>query len=272
MELDREDQAILRIVGNVCAEIETPWMLVGALARDLLLVRLAGVTAGRATNDVDIAVLVESWQAYSMVKLRLIDTGHFEATGQAQRLVGPRGGDLAGRQLDIVPFGRVATADAVLRWPPDADVVMSVAGFNEAFLSSVEMNVGDGLAVRVVSAAGLALLKVNAWRERRHDTRKDALDFVRLLLSYQHVVGVDRLYDDIDLLERCGFNVERSAAWLLGADMRAVALPSTLELILEAFEGGFYADIENIADTSRDLATLYRDCQDGLRGQTPTAE
>jgi predicted nucleotidyltransferase len=37
-------------------------LAIGALTRDIQLVDIAGLTLGRATDDLDIGVLVESWE------------------------------------------------------------------------------------------------------------------------------------------------------------------------------------------------------------------
>lgn len=64
MSLDAVDLEVLRLVGTPCRTVGVPWMLVGALARDVHLVEIAGVPSGRATIDVDVAVAVESWAAF----------------------------------------------------------------------------------------------------------------------------------------------------------------------------------------------------------------
>ncbi len=102
--------------------------------------------------------------------------------------------------------------NTVIRWPPDATISMSVVGFQEAFESSVEYLL-DSLPIRVVSVPGLAVLKLVAWLDRRHETSKDATDFAQILRAYQYVVGSDRLYgEEIGALEAADFHVDAGAA------------------------------------------------------------
>jgi len=46
---------------------DTPLLLIGAAARDLLLVHAHGIHAAPATEDTDLAMAVGSWNAFSPV-------------------------------------------------------------------------------------------------------------------------------------------------------------------------------------------------------------
>lgn len=157
MSIDADNLRILHHVEHACSQTGVEWMLVGALARDIHLIEIAGIVPSRATNDVDIAVAVESWESFTALKELLISSRKFVTSNNAQRLLGVD--DLDGRQLNIVPFGEgIRDANGLIRWPPDAAVVMSVAGFEEAFRSSVEHQIGEQ-RIRLASVPGLAALK-----------------------------------------------------------------------------------------------------------------
>jgi predicted nucleotidyltransferase len=265
MTLDSSDIEVLQLLAEVCRQRSVDWMLVGALARDVHLLS-AGVPPGRATSDVDVAVIVRSWAAFDELKTALVETGQFVKMTMAQRLRGK--GALDGRQLDIVPFGDgIKDEDSMIRWPPDAAIVMSVAGFDETFESSITCTL-DGLEVRVASAAGLGILKLIAWRDRRGETSKDAVDFEKLLRSYEYIVGPDRLYGpDFETLERSGFEPCPAAAWLLGSDMRTIASPSTLTALRATMSSGILADMPGSFDDDGSLTRLYSQCQAGLNAE-----
>jgi predicted nucleotidyltransferase len=72
----------------------------------------------------------------------------------------------------------------MIEWPPSRDIVMNVAVFEEALASSVSVEMGGDLTVRVASLPGLTLLKLVAWSDRSRETNKDAADLHRLLTSY----------------------------------------------------------------------------------------
>ena len=86
--------------------------------------------------------------------------------------------------VDLIPFGAIASAERTIAWPPDRDIVMNVAGFEEALASSAVIGIEAGLTVRVASAPGLTLLKLAAWADRGRESNKDAADLYRLLTTY----------------------------------------------------------------------------------------
>jgi predicted nucleotidyltransferase len=55
---------ILSVVNHVAAELELPYIVVGATARDLLLFPVFGLPVTRATADVDFAVAMDSWERF----------------------------------------------------------------------------------------------------------------------------------------------------------------------------------------------------------------
>src|SRR5438445_692518 len=75
-------------------------------------------------------------------------------------------------------------AGGTIEWPPSRDIVMNVAGFEEALASSVSIQMAEDLAVRVASIPGLMILKLVAWSDRGRETDKDAADMYRLLTAY----------------------------------------------------------------------------------------
>lgn len=130
--------------------------------------------------------------------------------------------------VDIIPFGGITAADKTIAWPPDKDVVMNVAGFEEALESSISLQVRNDLTIRVSSVPGLAVLKLIAWQDRRRENNKDGLDLFRLLEHYAEAGNLDRLYDSqLPLLESAGFDLQLAAAELLGRDASRICHPGT---------------------------------------------
>jgi predicted nucleotidyltransferase len=213
------------------------WFLVGAMARDVQLLHKAQVQTGRITNDIDIAVLVDSWHDFEVLVEAIVETNLFELTSSTQKVRGSEFGRFAGKEVDIVPFGGIESVGSMLYWPPDGMTEMSVAGFSEA-LAATEPVSFDGFEVRVASVPTLAALKLTAWLSRRTETTKDAVDFERIVRTYEHVVGVGRIYSDEeqDVLEAAGYHMEIVAAQLLGGDVRRVISSSTFGVIVELLE------------------------------------
>jgi len=67
------DPGLVRVIAAVHAGAMAQGvepLLVGAAARDLLLVHVHGQRVRRATKDVDFAVAIASWEAYEQLQTR----------------------------------------------------------------------------------------------------------------------------------------------------------------------------------------------------------
>lgn len=207
--------------------------MAGATARDLILVNLHDLRPGRATVDIDFGIAVESWEQFAILKARLVGTGEFVASSlrALQRMIYTDRTTGSSTPVDLIPFGGVASAGTIA-WPPNRDVVMNVAGFEEVLKSSVSIEIEKGLTVRVASTPGLTLLKLTAWADRGRETNKDAADLYRLLSTYADAGNTDRLYDrELDLLEAVGFDMDLAGAELLGRDVANIASPLVMDQI-----------------------------------------
>lgn len=137
-----------------------------------------------------------------------------------------------GIPVDLLPFSGVENANATIAWPPDMDIVMNVAGFADAYASTLLVEVSPGFFPPVTSLPSLAVLKLIAWRDRHLKTEKDATDFLLISRHYADAGNVDRLYEtEPALLEAAGFNPEIAGAMLLGKDAAEICLPETAKQI-----------------------------------------
>lgn len=226
---------IVREIQRTTKALGVDLLLVGAQAKVILLENLFGLNPGRATADIDFAFAVESWVQFDHIKQSLIATGNFrELPKTAQRLLYKS--SLIEREyiVDIIPFGAVQDDKNMIAWPPDMDVVMSVAGYQEALDSALLVEFDTDLTIKVVSLPGLAVLKIFAWAERGTTTEnKDAIDLLTLLHTYHEAGNADRIYDEPDgeVLESLYYNPDRMGAWLLGHDVAAIANKSTIKAI-----------------------------------------
>lgn len=220
---------VLRLVDRAAAAAGLPYFVAGAAARDLMLVNVFGLRPGRATRDIDIGVAVKSWDGFQEIKDHLVASNEFEADrGNRHRLSLKASGLLTGVPVDIIPFGGVESETHTIAWLPDRDVIMNVAGFEEALESSVRIGIEDDLVVRVASIPGLAVLKLIAWQDRRHENNKDATDLHRLLAAYADAGNLDRIYDEeLSLLEDAEYEMELAGSQLLGRDASRICRPET---------------------------------------------
>ena len=225
---------VLRHVDRVARDLAVDYFVVGAMARDILLTGAFGLSAGRATRDVDLAVAMQGWQEFEAMKARLAGAGAFRSDERiAQRLYYLPGSAGRGYPLDLIPFGGVEGRGSAIAWPPDGVVVMNVAGYGETFASAVLVEVEPGFALRVASLAGLAILKLIAWMDRGAGDPRDAIDLATLLRQYGTAGNEDRLYGaEIGVLETVGYDFDLAGARLLGRDAGRIAARSTRTQII----------------------------------------
>ncbi len=206
------------------------FFVVGATARDIILESGYGIPTNRATRDIDFAIQVSNWEIFSRLKESLIKTEKFTSTRETQRLkyknVLP---------VDIIPFGKIANQKKSFTWPPEHEMEMSVLGFDESYEHSilVRLNSDPLLELRFVSLAGLAILKIIAWKDKYPHRKTDAKDLLLLIRNYLAAGNGNRLYNEESDLITGDFDYERASARLLGRDMAAISYPKTFEAIIE---------------------------------------
>jgi predicted nucleotidyltransferase len=208
--------ALMSAVSHVVGEV--PVLLLGAAARDLLLVHVHGVEVHRATEDTDLALAISDWDAFRRIREGLVLSKPFKATRLPHRFW------FRQQRVDIVPFGGVERSDHSIAWPPDGSEMMNVIGLNEALANAVHVRLPGPIVARVTSLPAMSLLKTWAWRDRRYRAPgKDASDLWLLLQTYCRAGNEDRLYEDErDALAAYEFDMEAAGAWLLGKDGRGV--------------------------------------------------
>jgi predicted nucleotidyltransferase len=225
--LDTATSQILRHLNQAAVALKIDYFVTGAMARDFILVNVFGFPQGRATRDIDFGVAVEGWEQFEVLEQYLCDNGPFERQpNEVHRLRYSTGNESV--PVDVIPFGGITDADGQIAWPPDKDVVMTVAGFREAQDSAIRLVIDKELTISVASLAGLTVLKLLAWMDRRAETNKDASDLYRILSLYADAGNQNRLYEsEFALVEEAGYNLEMAGARLLGRDAATICLAET---------------------------------------------
>lgn len=232
---------LLTRVSAVAEELGVSFFAVGAVARDLILWYGFGVKPGRVTRDVDLAFSVSSWEEYDRLRAALQATDVFRPTGADHRLVFPDK-----RMIDILPFGHIVNKEKKIKWGPGGETELSLLGFDEAHRHSMIVKISSDpvAAIRVASAAGLVLLKLFAWEDRKPQT-KDAIDLGILIRSYMQLGNGSRLWDEHeDLLEVEKFDYDLAGAHILGRDLAKICEPATREALLGILNRGLNAEGE----------------------------
>jgi predicted nucleotidyltransferase len=242
-KIDQSTVELLGVVDQVANETGTPYLIVGATARDMVMHYGYGAAVQRATADLDFAVQLPDWEAYTNITERLVDRG-FKKGRSPQRIISP-----LGVPIDLVPFGEIADGNLSIQWPPSGETVMDVTGFDEAHACAMQVTVQKDpvLNVPIASPRGLMLLKLIAWNDRAQDMRrKDATDIAYLLETYQNVEGVlEQTYDVVGLMDGYDWNIGIGTAYILGLNTAAIANSQTKSKVIEILDMNFAEDTPN---------------------------
>lgn len=222
---------VIREIHNASKALDLPVFLVGAMARIILLENVHGLTAGRATTDLDFAFALDNWDQFTAIKASLLANADFEESKHVAHRLHFRPEGLEHQyKVDLIPFGGIETSPNTIAWPPDMAVMMNVAGFADALVAAVTVKVSPGMSIAVASLPGIAILKLFAWADRGQENPKDAIDLVLLLRSYNEAGNASRIYEEasaIAALEAVGYDLELAGAWLLGNDAAAMVSGQT---------------------------------------------
>lgn len=241
MTLARADDLGRHSVGDVVdalARVCDPLprtMLVGAACRDALHVQFGHPFSLRSTDDLDLALAVDGLEQFEQI------THHFPR----KRLgAGTVRFDIAGRAVDLVPFGAgVENPDGVVT-PHEP---MSVFGFRDGLAHARRIELTDGHVVHYPIAPGYTLLKLKAWADRSaYGLYKDGSDLACSMFWYQNDPATEeRLYsserDNFAHLTAAEWDPDIAAVRLLIADATAMlpeARRSELRNVWDSLRGG----------------------------------
>lgn len=165
------------------------YILVGAGARLLVMDSKYEAIMGRATNDWDLGIQVNSWEEYKKIKDTFLNCENklFREDRVEHRIIHIP----SSVPLDIIPFGEIAGDDEYIIWPRD-ESRMSVTGFQEVYNNAQLIKIKD-MIIKVASEPGLAMLKVFAFEDRRK--RDDMTDFFFILEQYVQEDDLERAYE-----------------------------------------------------------------------------
>lgn len=241
--VDERAFELLKGVADAARALGIQWMVTGASGRVLLLENVYGLPRGRATRDVDFGVMVSSWREYRRLRSSICADPRFtEDSRQRQRIRHATAG-----YVDLVPFGGLEAPGHVIEWPPDREFQMTVTGFHDAWRDAVEVRVNGKFTGRVVSPAGLMLLKLVAWRERHLAyPGRDAADIGYLLQHFGKVLTLETLFEQhFEAAESVDFDLDLANARILGEKVRAIASPETRAVLARLLAGQLTSGTES---------------------------
>lgn len=252
-------------VSRVADSLGVPFFIIGAAARDLILMNGHNIPTIRATLDIDFGVQVPSWDQYLKLKQGLVETGEFTETEDVQRMMFQ--GSL---RIDLIPFGPIADNTSTIKWPPNQKIVMSILGFEESFRHSqtVRLSSNPKLEIKIVTLAGLAAMKIISWKDRYPERDRDASDLALIIRNYTDAGNVERIFDEaLDLVDSEDFDYVSVGARLLGRDIAVILSTDAKAVVLEILnnETGKQDRYRLIEDMMRSDVSSINDFEDVLR-------
>lgn len=223
-------------IHGIAAELNVPLLIVGATARDIILVHGYNAAIERGTKDVDFGIEVQNWEHYEVLRTALIEAGFTPHSKKAHQL-DTTDSDGLPWEIDLIPFGGVSDDHGQIAWPPKQDIVMSVLGFDEVYQNAWDVTLikSPEINVKVASPAGILLLKLIAWTERGREYQgKDAIDIYYVIKHYSKIPPVtDALYDQ-DYMDAQDYDIMNATAMLLADEVAAIAKQKTITYIKQA--------------------------------------
>jgi predicted nucleotidyltransferase len=152
---------------------------------------------------------------------------------------------------------------------------MNMAAFQEVFHGAITLELESNLIITIPSIAGLTILKLFAWINRRNE--RDMLDIRRLLETYAVSSNLDRIYEEeLPVLGRLHYDTTRAGVHLLGKDPQQVVdqsvrdkLSAALsEDLIERLVTGIAGSFSRIEDRTDLAAPLLKELFNGLGIET----
>ncbi|BBO70678.1 hypothetical protein DSCA_46080 [Desulfosarcina alkanivorans] len=224
-KLDSNIINFLSALNEIANNLEIPFFVVGATARDILLQHAHDLPSTRATIDLDIGVSVSDWNRFQALKDELLNSNLFTASKETHRLLYKES-----FPVDIVPFGKISSDDGSISWPPEYDFEMSVVGFQDCYQHAISVLIRENpdCVVKVASLAGLVILKIVSWDDNVERRGKDAADLYFIIRNYIEAGNMERFFEEQDdILQKEASDYDLASARFLGRDIVKMASPAT---------------------------------------------
>lgn len=254
---------LYQIVDEHTTALGIPYLVVGATARDIVLVHGYNANIERGTRDVDFGIQVQTWEQFDQLKTRLLESGFVQHKDKVHQLNMIDSSNMPW-EIDIVPFGEIERSTKQIAWPPEQDFVMNVMGFRGAFENTLTVKIAESpeLQIKVASPAGMLILKLISWLERGSEIRKkDATDIYYLVKHYAKIPEVLNALYDQGFMETQSYEELAASAMKIEQDAKRIASADTVAFINERL----FADeriVDNLVlDISRSQQITYEEAE-----------
>lgn len=206
-------KAILISLENSFKDLGIEFYIIGALAKDIMAI-VHKEKPIRATQDIDLAVLVTGDDSYYILKKYLIEKENFSADKKLPYRL------LFNNELivDLLPFGGIEKDKSSVTLKMGKEVItLSTFGLKEVHKSAAEVTIDEDLNLTVTTFPGICILKLIAYSDRPEERAKDINDINFIIEKYaeMNVEYVCKEHSDI-MNDKWDENL---SARVLGRDM-----------------------------------------------------
>jgi len=250
---------VIEIINDSTSNLEVPFFLVGATARDFILHHGFNIEIKRLTYDLDFAIRVSSWEDFHGLVNDLLEHEDITRTKTIHKLIYR---DFLA--IDIIPFGLIADASNKISWPPENEIVFNAIGFEEAYNNTISiiLKKDPKLQINVIDLKCLTLLKLISYSDRSAlGDFRDASDLAYLFDNYLYAGNEEILFDEYsDLLAEDDFDYNTAGSRILGRDISKIISPELKNIILEILDKEIESEVSNLVShmiDSPDDGTQY---------------
>jgi predicted nucleotidyltransferase len=233
--LDEQTASLLFRLAVTANKQGIDMLLVGAFAREVLFYHVHGIETSISTMDTDISVHVADWASFHCLRTAL-DLENFEIDKDPVEKIVDKA---SGKEVDLIPFGPVAGADARLKWPDDGPT-WNVLGFDEALEYAtglpLPMQGGQEVSIPMVTLSSLVMLKIMSFYDRPEERGKDVRDIGFVIRHYLDAGNRERLLEQPELVKLAAQKPDEAAAVLLGQDIGRIARTATKQYLVDKLE------------------------------------
>jgi len=207
-------------IDEACKCFEASYFIVGAFARDIILKNIFNQSTGLATQDIDVAIQLQTWKNYRDLTDYLETNCGFTKGQNAYRFISPEG-----VLTDILPYGEIET-DRTISFPP-SNRIINMFGFKEVSDSCLVVRLDNRIDIKVVSIEGIAILKFIAWKDREPEqvSEKHARDIGLVFNAYYDAMVGEfaAKFSDLFDIDDDDFDATLCGARALGRRMRQIS-------------------------------------------------
>jgi predicted nucleotidyltransferase len=233
--LDEQTASLLLRLAVTAKKQGIDMLLVGAFAREVLFYHVHGIETSISTMDTDISVHVADWASFHRLRTALA-LENFEIKKDIVEKIVDKA---SGKEVDLIPFGPVAGADALLKWPNDGPT-WNVMGFDEALGAAIAISLqtaeGEAVSVPMVTISSLVMLKIMSFYDRPKERVRDVRDIGFVIRHYFDAGNRERFLLQPALVARAAQKPDEAAAVLLGQDIGCVACEATKKFLVDKLQ------------------------------------